>query len=359
MPQASAAGRPWRVMLASVTHAVGHGVAVVLALQAGELVRRGMKVVVAGPSSGLDFSYPGCVRLDLTDAPSVALAAERLGIDLIVAFTPPFYSVVHEPNCKAVMAFDHGEPPPDWFADRADRIRLLERKDSALRLAKAVYTNSKAIASESRTPVTGILPLGNEHLGQWSDDRMARREMVRKALGWSDRFIVLNVCRFHEAERQYKGVDTYSAVQAAVRDRSGAAPGDILFVQCGKALEDDVRAVSAAGLVAMANPSDAMLIDIYLAADAYANFSRWEGYNLGIGQALAMGLPTLASDIPAHREFGIEVTNDVDRAAEWVEQRWRERASVKRVARPTPWEPHLSRFADVVQALCVQTSTTA
>ena len=182
--------------------------------------------------------------------------------------------------------------------------------------------------------------------------------MVRKALGWSDRFIVLNVCRFHQAERQYKGVDTYSAVQAAVRERSGAAPGEILFVQCGKALEDDVKAVSAAGLVAMANPSDSSLIDIYLAADAYANFSRWEGYNLGIGQALAMGLPTLASDIPAHREFGIDVTNDIHRAADWVAERWRERASVHRVARPTPWEPHLQRFAEVVQALCEQTSTT-
>ncbi|MBH1966200.1 MAG: glycosyltransferase family 4 protein [Comamonadaceae bacterium] len=359
MPETLPVGRPWRVMLASSTHAVGHGVAVVLALQAGELVRRGMKVVVAGPASGLDFSYPGCARLNVADARGVALAAERLGIDLIVAFTPPFYSVVHEPGCKAVMAFDHGEPPPDWFADHAHRIKLLEQKDRALRLAKAVYANSKAVAGESRTPVTGVMPLANGHLGQWSDDRMERRQMVRKALGWSDRFIVLNVCRFHQAERQYKGVDTYSAVQAAVRERSGASPGEILFVQCGKALEADVKAVSAAGLVAMANPSDSSLIDIYLAADAYANFSRWEGYNLGIGQALAMGLPTLASDIPAHREFGVEVTNDVDRAADWVAQRWRERARVQRVARPTPWEPHLTLFAEVVQALCVEASTTA
>lgn len=358
MPEVSPAGRPWRVMLASITHAVGHGVAVVMALQAGELVRRGMKVVVAGPASGLDFSYPGCARLHVADPQGAALAAERLGIDLIVAFTPPFYSVVHEPGCKAVMAFDHGEPPPDWFADRADRIKLLEQKDRALRLAKAVYTNSKAVAGESRTPVTGVMPLANGHLGQWSDDRMARRQWVRKALGWSDRFVVLNVCRFHGAERQYKGVDTYSAVHAAVRERSGAAPGEILFVQCGKASQEDVKAVSATGLVAMANPSDASLVDIYLAADAYANFSRWEGYNLGIGQALAMGLPTLASDIPAHREFGIEVTNEIDRAADWVAERWRQRHSVQRVARPTSWDPHLARFAQVVESLCLQSTTT-
>ncbi len=326
----------------------------VLALQAGALVRSGMGVFIAGPASGKDYSYPGCARIDLSAPEDAALAAERFGVDLIVALTPPFYSVVHAPRVCSVLAYDHGEPPAEWFSDHAERLKLLEEKDRSLRLAMAVYANSKAVADESRTPVTGVLPLANGHLGQWSDDRLARRQAIRKALGWSDRFIVLNVCRFHEAERRYKGVDTYSAVLAAVQQRGQASPGEIVFVQCGKAQGADVQAVSAAGLVPMANLSDPQLIDIYLAADAYANFSRWEGYNLGIGQALAMGLPTLASDIPAHREFGIEVTNDVDHAADWVLECWRERASFRRVARPTHWEPHLERFTEIVQSLCVR-----
>lgn len=348
----NAPGRPWRVMIASITHAVGHGVAVVLALQAHALARSGVEVIVAGPMSGNDFPYPGCLRVELQGAQGAAEAAEHLDVDLIVAQTPPFFSLAGWPGGRDVMAYDHGEPPPHWFRDSAHRIRQLREKDQSLRLATAVYTNSEATAAESRTPVTGVIPLGNTHLGQWDDARMHRRLKVREALGCADRFVVLNVCRFHADERRYKGVETFAALHAAVQQRGEAGPGEIVFVQCGKATEDDVRAVRALGLVARPNVSDTELIDLYGAADAYANFSRWEGYNLGLGQALAMGLPTLASDIPAHRQFGIELTNDIDRAADWVLARWRERASFKRSARATPWAPHQERFVSVVTALC-------
>ena len=49
--------------------------------------------------------------------------------------------------------------------------------------------------------------------------------------------------------------------------------------------------MEALGLRVFSNLSDRELIDLYVAADVYMNFSRSEGYNLGIGQALALGLP--------------------------------------------------------------------
>jgi glycosyltransferase involved in cell wall biosynthesis len=70
-----------------------------------------------------------------------------------------------------------------------------------------------------------------------------------------------------------------------------------------------------AGLEVRANVTDEEMSDLYAAADAYANFSLWEGYNLGIGQALAMGLPVVASDIPPHRAFGVSVCKSSDDAA--------------------------------------------
>jgi hypothetical protein len=59
----------------------------------------------------------------------------------------------------------------------------------------------------------------------------------------------------------------------------------------------------------MADIKDERLIELYCAADVYISLSRWEGYNLGIGQALAMGLPVIASDIPAHRAFEVFVSD--------------------------------------------------
>ena len=68
--------------------------------------------------------------------------------------------------------------------------------------------------------------------------------------------------------------------------------------------------MEACGLRVFANVTDAEMVELYLAADLYMNFSRWEGYNLGIAQALAFGLPIIASDIPAHREFPITTSDD-------------------------------------------------
>ena len=105
----------------------------------------------------------------------------------------------------------------------------------------------------------------------------------------------------------------------------------------------DVAEMRDAGFEVFDNVSDAELIDLYAAADIYANFSRWEGYNLGIGQALALGLPTIASDIPAHRAFPIFTSNEVltivEKLAEFVQETINSRFSGER-------RPILSRWSD-------------
>ena len=88
------------------------------------------------------------------------------------------------------------------------------------------------------------------------------------------------------------------------------------------------------------------------AADAYANFSKWEGYNLGVGQALAMGLPTIASDIPAHREFEIKVTNNSENAAEWLIQISRQ--NQPRSARARGWNEAFVKLVQVIESVTVE-----
>lgn len=312
-------GRPLRVMLLSITHAVGHGVPVVLSIHAAALVKHGYEVLVAGPRTERDFPYPGCDRVEVHDPLSAATLASLHGIDVIIAHTPPFYNVARWTGAHpVVIAYDHGEPPPAWFPDAKERESLLAEKDQSLVMATAVYAISAAIRSESRTPVTGVIPLGNAHLGQWSGGHDARRLAVRTRRGWQDKFVVLNVCRFHNSERRYKGVDLYAEVFGKAKRLQDASTKEIIFVLCGKGTPADVAAMNSLGLTVEANVTDDEMTDLYCAADAYANFSQWEGYNLGIGQALAMGLPVIASDIPAHRAFGIETTNDTSKAAEWV-----------------------------------------
>src|SRR5262249_39117739 len=122
--------------------------------------------------------------------------------------------------------------------------------------------------------------------------------------------VVLNVCRFSRAERCYKGLDKYEEVLQEFRFARPRLAARTVFALCGKAAPDDVVAMQQCGFEVFPNVNDAEIADLYAAVDIYANFSRWEGYNLGIGQALAVGLPVIASDIPAHRAFSIFTSND-------------------------------------------------
>lgn len=138
--------------------------------------------------------------------------------------------------------------------------------------------------------------------------------------------------------------------QAAKRAAAPGAPA-MVFAQCGKATPEDVAVVSKAGIECLANVSDQEMAEIYCAADVYANFSRWEGWNLGIAQALAYGLPVVASDIPAHRiNFDIFTTSDVGAAAREIARIGAEVAASgfapSRTALIHDWEERLSSYID-------------
>jgi glycosyltransferase involved in cell wall biosynthesis len=50
--------------------------------------------------------------------------------------------------------------------------------------------------------------------------------------------------------------------------------------------------------------SDVEIVALYQAASAVVVPSRWEGYSWPVAEAIAAGTPVIASDIPAHEEFG-------------------------------------------------------
>ena len=340
--------RRTRVLMLSSTHAIGHGVAVVLALQAKALVKQKFDVFIGGPISENDFAYEGCVRLDVSDpAYAVELAAE-LSIDIIVAHTPPFYSVARwTGNHPKVISYDYGEPPPEYFDNAEQRRALLAEKDTSLLMAHKVYAISEAIANESRTPVHGVIPLGNAHLGRWRNTLSLRRSQIRAEHGWENSFVILNVCRFHQGERKYKGIDSYIAVKELLQTNFPELYPKAIFIICGKGTDGDIAELEALGLQVHANVTDEEMFDLYTAADAYMNFSKWEGYNLGIGQALAMGLPSIASDIPAHNAFGIETTCSTKDACEWLAHQI-QNPMATRVAKLWTWEQPLQQLVNAI-----------
>lgn len=351
------AGAPIRVLMLSSTHALGHGVAVVLERLAARLAHDGFEVIMAGPAGPRDVDYPGCERVVLHDAREAACLADAREVDVVVAHTPPFFSTVRwlGPSTPFI-AYDYGEPPPELFDDALRRIEQNDEKAFVLTMADRIYAISRAIRDESPVRMTGVIPLANSHLACWNEDLVPRRAAVRSELGWDGRFVVLNVCRFHEAERRYKGVDVYVEVAERFAERFPELRERVVFALCGKAAPTDVENMEALGLSVFSNVSDERLIDLYAAADGYMNFSKWEGYNLGIGQALAMGLPVIASDVPAHREFPIPVEGDVERLVEWLAARVTDPAPV-RAPVVFSWDKPTAMFADVIRDVCSATAS--
>ena len=251
------------------------------------------------------------------------------------------------------VMFDHGEPPPAWFPDRHEREVVDGEKQFAYRLADLVLTNTSTVKDEIHYDLAEVAGLGNSHLATWDDAQAARRDAIRARFDLDGKIVVLNVCRFHKPERRYKGIGDYVALRQHVRAADPALASRLVFVLCGKGSHSDREEMEAEGLTIFSNVSDEQLIDLYAAADIYANFSKWEGFNLGIAQALAMGLDVVASDIPAHRQFPIATSDDPAERTRLVLDAARSHDPARtRQAVLLPWEPLLAWLRDRLTTLC-------
>jgi GT2 family glycosyltransferase/glycosyltransferase involved in cell wall biosynthesis len=351
------ADRPLRILLLSVVYKVGFGVPVVIQQHARKLVQKGYEVVIGGPLAENEMSFPGCERVALGSAKDAAIYAFTSGVGLIVSHTPPFFEVPiliggHIP----VLAYDYGEPPAEFFPDptRSYLLNVGYQKRAAAALTTTIATISQAVKDETLNKDALVVGLANSHLPAWSEDLRSERDRFRAAQGWGDSFVVLTVCRFHENERVYKGLDRISTFIREFPYLYPEPSKPLVWALAGAGTPADVEQVEALGFTVFPNVSDAMLADLYKAADAYMGFSKWEGYNLGISQALAMGLPTLGSDIPAHREFGIPTTNSLLVACEWLAKEVERRAAAtpgQRIATVYDWDRSATAFLAVVETM--------
>jgi GT2 family glycosyltransferase len=150
--------------------------------------------------------------------------------------------------------------------------------------------------------------------------------------GLGDSFLVLNVTRYLREERRYKGIEEYAAVRDALMRARPDLEGRVRFIIAGRSEAADRKWAEGRGLLAVSNLSDDQLLAAYLDADAYLSTSQWEGYNLGIVQALALGVPSFGSARGAHVEFPIRTSNDPEELTRWILEEVAVRSSSGRVA---------------------------
>jgi GT2 family glycosyltransferase len=346
-------GRPTRVMFLSWTYVVGNGVPIVLQMQARRLVDEGFEVIVAGPRGDREYDFPGCRRVHVTTPHLAAAVAVRENVDCVIAHTPPFFSITRYLGAwPLVYYFDHGEPNPEFFPDRRERENANWEKRFCTPLATRVFAISRAVEQQSLHPDIIVLRNGNSHMAKWTADTNEVRRAKRAGLGWEDKFVVLSVCRFTRAERAYKGVDKLIELKQELWFSHPDSRDKVVFVLAGKADEEDVVEMEREGISVFPNVSERLMIELYAASDLYTSFSRWEGYNLGIGQALAMGLPVIGSDIEAHREFPIVTTNSIRIASAALHRHFvaATGGEVERRAAVFDWDEPIGKLVDIIRS---------
>ena len=353
--------RPWlatsnkspRILVLSSVYKIGFGVPLVIQQHVRKLVELGYEVIIGGPKAEKEFAFPGCERVELTSVQQAAVCAFENDVALIVSHTPPFFEIPalvggHIP----VLAYDYGEPAAEFFPEptRSYLLNVEYQKRAAASLTTTIVTISQAVKDETTNKDAFVVGLANSHLPAWSEAQRPRRDQVRQANKWSDRFVILSVCRFSENERIYKGLDKIARIIQEFGYLYPQHSNGLVWALAGAGSDEDVARVESMGFTVFPNVPDDELTGLYTASDVYMGFSRWEGYNLGISQALAMGLPTLASDIPAHREFPISTTNSILVACTWLSEQIASQSSSEsfRSATVYDWEVSAANFAELV-----------
>ena len=216
------------------------------------------------------------------------------------------------------VLFDHGEPPAHLFEDVEGRRRTAQRKIAISRKRDLSVAISRFISEDSGVPSQAVCFNGNDHLLRRRSDLLRLAGKIRHRHGIGDAFVVLNVTRFLAAERRYKGIEEYVAVRDSLLRLRPDLSDRVRFVIAGRSEAEDHAWAERRGLTVLSNLSDEDLVSAYLDADLYLTTSQWEGYNLGLAQALALGVPALASARGAHAEFPVKVHNEPEVLARWI-----------------------------------------
>jgi len=353
-----------RVAVLTLRLSKGYGVDVVVARQIEYLCARGYDVtaIVVEADGHHDASLApyvesGQLRVISIGSPEeAAREVVRQGAVIAIAETPPFFDALSlVPDSVVRVMFDHGEPPAELFADAEVRRGIAARKVEISRSVDLSIAISRFIQRDSGLHDAQVCFNGNDHLLRRRANLAHLVGKFRRWHGLGDAFVVLNVTRFLADERRYKGAEDYAAVREALARLRPDLATRVRFVLAGRSEEADRAWAAAAGLVAVSNPSDDELVAGYLDSDLYLTTSRWEGCNLGLAQALSLGVPALASARGAHPEFPIRTSDDPETLARWVIEQV-DRASgevrlpLQRLRRATvyPWRDAAHRLEGLV-----------
>ena len=289
----------------------GYGVDVVVHQMAKALQARGVRVIIGCEEFDQDFA-----DLQINYVPPNLHDVRRLAHlvlpDAIVAHSSPFFEMLpalqRQYRC---WAWEHGDPSPEFFdIGRAEREQTKDYK------RQAVYAKIQGVVaiSEFIRHEIGFLPAhvvysGCDHT-PWYDSK-SNQDIVA---GSTRPLRVGTLMRLGQGEAQYKGNALFRQFCAAVH----AAQINAEFCVMGRGTQADAEPFAQANIRTYLNGSAHDKWRYLRGLDVFFTCSLWEGFNLPLVEAQAVGTLGMAFDTGAHPEVTPFVVGSVDDAVALV-----------------------------------------
>lgn len=286
---------------------LGYGVDVAVSNIAANLLRLGRKVTIG--CLEMDGHYRGMdIFLVKPDAASVMRLVQKRGCDCVVAHTTPFFEVL--PFLDPAIArwvWEHGDPTPDFFPRDGEERRAI--KEAKLRdcypKADGVIAVSRFIRADIRWPGALVIHNGCDH----SPD-LGPKGILDFDWACPGRLKVGTLMRLGQGESHYKGDRLFCDIAEKCMERGIPAR----FCAMGRGTPKDAAVFEAKGIETRLNTPDDHKWDYLRNLDVFISPSLWEGFNLPLAEAQALGAMGVAFDTGAHPEvtpFIVSSTEEV------------------------------------------------
>lgn len=329
----------------------GWGVDLVLHEVARRLVGQGHAVSIL--CNEADSSYRGpytITQLSGPDPHAILAHAEDFEPDAVIACTTPFFEVLpvlrHQFCC---WAWEFGDPTPGLFPDDGEiRERIRRFKiEFCYPVLDGVLAISEFIRRDIEWPPARALHLGCEHAPD-----LGIKSLQDAALDRARPLRVGTLMRLGAGESNYKGNRLFLRLTESLRTQVE----DLEICVMGRGSEEDAEEFRRAGFRVHLNASDQEKWRYLRELDVFVTCSLWEGFNLPLAEAQAVGTLGLAFDTGAHPEVSPLIFADLPEMADFIRELndnrellgRHSRAAYSFVRRTFSWDRTTARFLELV-----------
>jgi len=214
----------------------------------------------------------------------------------VAAHASPFFELLPSIASRfPCYAWEHGDPTPDFFQeDREIRQAMMDHKRKAVYpRTSGVFAISEFVRHEIQYPLARVLYNGCDHVPDMGPKgRFSSRGVRGRPL------TVGTLTRLGAGEAHYKGIAHFRLLKDAC-DRQGLP---VRFEVMGRGSEADAVPLREQGIEVRINADESEKAAYLRRLDLFVSCSQWEGFNLPLVEAQAMGTAAMAFEVGAHPE---------------------------------------------------------